>query len=322
MLLDLSSNNHPNGAGIDYAAVKAAGVTGVMVKATDGTTYINPYYGQDTAGFAAVGVPTIGYHFAEFGDAATEARHFVSVAGSKARMLDSETSTDQAWQDAFLAALNLWPGQELDYGSASTLPRGVRALLFPAQYGKAPGFGDCWQFTSTATVDGVSGPVDLSEWTGSAADFDSVFGITPAPSGPPPQWTTKPLSGKFGNLNAPTVAIVHTPSGNGYTEVAADGGTFAYGDAPFLGSLAGAHLNAPIIDAVGTPDGRGLVMVATDGGVFCFGTAQYEGAMGGKPLNAPVVSIALHPNGGGYWLLGADGGIFAFGTAGFHGSPA
>ena len=329
MLIDLSSNNHPpGGPAFDYAAAKAAGVTGVMVKATEGSTYINPYYGIDVAGFVAVGVPVIGYHLAEFGNVEVEARHFMSVAGARARMLDSETSTDADWQNEFLSALNLWPVEELDYGSASTLPRGVRSLLFPASYGKAPGFGDCWQFTDSQSVPGI-GVCDCSEWTGSTADFDAVFSISvpppPAPPAPPPAptvWTEKPLAGKFGNLNAPVVAVVASHTGNGYTEVGADGGTFNYGDAKFLGSLGGAHLNAPIVDAVGTPDGAGLVMVATDGGVFCFGTARYEGGMGGKPLAAPVVSIALAPAGSGYWLAAADGGLFAFGASGFHGSPA
>lgn len=319
MILDLSSNNpHP----IDYAAVRAAGVTGVIVKATEGTTYINPFYGQDVAGFQAVGVPVIAYHFASFGDVTAEVTHFKSVAGPLAKVLDSETSTDEVWQWDFLGALGLSLDERMNYGSSSTLSKTVPALLWVADYDAQPGWGECWQFTNTGTVAGVNGAVDLSEWTGSQADFDTLFAIVPPPTPPiPPAWIVKPLSGKYGNLNAPMVAIVPTKTGNGYTEVASDGGTFAYGDAKFLGSLAGAHLNAPIVDAVGTPDGEGLVMVGTDGGVFCFGTAKYEGGMGGKSLNAPVVAIALTPTGAGYWLTGADGGVFAYGDAGFHGSP-
>jgi hypothetical protein len=322
MILDLSSNNaHP----INYAAVKGAGVTGVIVKATDGTSYTNPYFHQDVAGFQAVGVPVLGYHFAEFGNVQAEVNHFKSVAGPLARVLDSETNTNATWQNAFLSALGLWPNQRMNYGSASSLPR-TTSLLWVADYGANPGFGDCWQFTETGHVAGISGNVDLSTWTGSTANFNSLFGVAtpaPPPTPPPPTvWTVKPLTGQYGHLNAPVVALVPTPTGNGYTEVASDGGTFAYGDAKFIGSLAGHHLNAPIVGAAGTATGKGLLMVATDGGVFAFGDAPYFGSMGGHVLNAPVIDIDITPTGKGYWLTGADGGIFNFGDAHFEGSPA
>ena len=149
-----------------------------------------------------------------------------------------------------------------------------------------------------------------------------VHVVTPNPPVAPVPEIVKQLSGKAGNLNAPIVAIVSTPSGQGYIEVGADGGTFNYGDAPFLGSLGGLKLNAPIVDAALTTDGKGLWLVATDGGVFCFGGAGFHGSMGGTKLAAPVVSIKGTPSNQGYWLVGADGGIFAFGDAGFHGTAA
>jgi hypothetical protein len=48
-------------------------------------------------------------------------------------------------------------------------------------------------------------------------------------------------------LNAPVVGIAVTHSGQGYWEVGADGGVFTYGDAPFLGSMAGIRLNGPVV---------------------------------------------------------------------------
>jgi hypothetical protein len=147
-------------------------------------------------------------------------------------------------------------------------------------------------------------------------------GPTPGPTPPAGSPIVKPLTGRYGTLNAPIVAVVPTPSGEGYTLVGADGGTFDYGDAPFLGSLAGKPLNAPIVDAVRTPDGKGLVLVGTDGGIFTFGDAPFEGSEGGTKLNAPVVSIGLTPDGKGYWLVAADGGVFTFGDAPFAGTPA
>ena len=110
------------------------------------------------------------------------------------------------------------------------------------------------------------------------------------------------------------------PSSQGTVLAARDGGVFAYGTAPFEGSMGGQHLNAPIVGIATTPDGQGYWLVASDGGVFAFGDAPFEGSMGGQYLNASIVGIAPTRDGQGYWLVAADGGVFAFGDAGFHGS--
>jgi hypothetical protein len=188
VMIDLSSNNgHP----IDYQAAKDFGVTAVVVKATEGTGYVNPYYNADTQGFAAVGVPVIAYHFASFTNPTAEARFFQSVAGWRARVLDSETNTDARWQQLFLDALGLAGDQEMDYGSASYLPRGgVRSLLWPAAYGRNPGWGDAWQYTDALQVTGIPGLTDGSVWTGSPADFNALFNLDPP--APTPQPTNYP----------------------------------------------------------------------------------------------------------------------------------
>jgi hypothetical protein len=48
-------------------------------------------------------------------------------------------------------------------------------------------------------------------------------------------------------LNQPIVGIASTPDGNGYWEVASDGGIFSFGDAGFDGSMGGTRLNQPIV---------------------------------------------------------------------------
>jgi hypothetical protein len=124
----------------------------------------------------------------------------------------------------------------------------------------------------------------------------------PAPPSPPPAPTPTP-----------------TPAA-GYWEVASDGGIFAQGDAPFLGSNGGTHLNQPIVGMASTPDHRGYWEVASDGGIFTFGDAGFHGSTGALRLNRPIVGMAADASGQGYWLVASDGGIFTFGDAGFHGS--
>lgn len=108
----------------------------------------------------------------------------------------------------------------------------------------------------------------------------------------------------------------------GYWVASHDGGVFAYGAAPFLGSMGGQPLAAPIIDMSASPSRRGYWLAATDGGVFAFGEAGFHGSTGHIRVNQPITAMASTPSGDGYWLLGADGGVFTFGDAAFHGSAA
>jgi hypothetical protein len=54
------------------------------------------------------------------------------------------------------------------------------------------------------------------------------------------------------HINQPVVGIAATADGNGYWEVAADGGIFAFGDAGFHGSMGGTHINQPVVGIAAT----------------------------------------------------------------------
>jgi hypothetical protein len=112
--------------------------------------------------------------------------------------------------------------------------------------------------------------------------------------------------------------------GQGYWMVAADGGLFAFGDAPYSGSAsAGAKpLNKPIVAMAPTPTGLGYWEVASDGGIFAFGDAPFVGSAGSLPLSKPIVSMAPTPSGRGYWLVASDGGVFGYGDAKFYGTTS
>ena len=182
VVIDISSNNpHP----INWGAVKASGVSGVIIKATQGTGYRNPFYEQDREGARSAGLDVAAYHFADFGDPTAEAAFFRSVAGDDAKVLDVETSQETAWMSAFRGAL---PICDMLYGSGSTVARGLFPLTWEASYGGEHPMGSCdlWQFTDTLGVGGIDAPVDASHWMTDDASYAAFFGstITPAPKTP------------------------------------------------------------------------------------------------------------------------------------------
>jgi len=88
------------------------------------------------------------------------------------------------------------------------------------------------------------------------------------------------------------VAVAVTPSGGGYWMVSADGGVFAFGDAPYAGAPFGEPLRAPIIGISPTRSGRGYWLASADGGIFTYGDAGFYGALAPATLNRPVTAFA------------------------------
>jgi hypothetical protein len=106
----------------------------------------------------------------------------------------------------------------------------------------------------------------------------------------------------------------------GYWVLGHDGGLFAFGGAPFFGSVAGRLNGATAVGMQASPSGHGYYILTNRGEIHPFGDATAHGSMAGVRLNAPIIALAPTPTGRGYWLLGRDGGVFSFGDAAFHGS--
>jgi hypothetical protein len=169
---------------------------------------------------------------------------------------------------------------------------------------------------------GMSGPGGVSAFTGSNGQLMMAFAAWPGQVGYP--------NGGYRAMYVASVSFENgvplfdpveaTPNGQGYWEMASDGGVFSFGSAPYEGSMGGTSLNEPIVGTA--TDLSGYWQVASDGGVFAFGDAKFYGSMGASHLNSPIVGMAATPDDGGYWLAAADGGIFAFGDAVFYGSMA
>jgi hypothetical protein len=189
--------------------------------------------------------------------------------------------------------------------------------------------------TSTATVVGPGGEVAFQDasgqwWMGYAAWTAGAVGY---PEGAR-SLRMDPLCFVSGGQAGPGTPVIPGPTTTpqpmvqscpltdpnaAYRLVAADGGLFAYGGAPFLGSTGGQTIPAPIVGSATDPATGGYWEVGSDGTVYPFG-APMEGDLAGLHLNSPIVGMAATSNGQGYWLVAADGGIFAFGDAAFYGS--
>ena len=165
-------------------------------------------------------------------------------------------------------------------------------------------------------------PIDLGDFTADAEGNVTLTFTVPADL-PPGQHVlvfTALDSGQMAGVGFTVTSAAPTLGGQGYREVAADGGVFAFGNAGFDGSEVGQHINQPVVGVAATPDGQGYWEVAADGGVFAFGSAAFYGSEVGKHLDQPIVGIAATPDGQGYWEFAADGGVFSFGSAAFDGS--
>ncbi|MGH7745735.1 MAG: glycoside hydrolase family 25 protein, partial [Candidatus Dormibacteria bacterium] len=180
--IDVSSWQHPSGAAIDWEQVKASGVTFVMVKATQGTDYTNPYangpLAHDITDALAAGLLVGAYHFARPGPdtAEAEAAYFLAaVEGLKLDMglwLDLEDLGGKMphevvpYRDVFLTAIVTHNALSGIYTDKSLVAQGLGAPAGSRLWlaNPTPEPGDPESFitqTGSGLVDGVTGSVDL-----------------------------------------------------------------------------------------------------------------------------------------------------------------
>ncbi|WP_147681473.1 GH25 family lysozyme [Actinomyces ruminicola] len=202
--------------GMDIASYQAslnlANVGGdfVIIKATEGTRYVNPYcdkhYQQAKAANKLRGV----YHFARnrSNSAAAEARHFVSNIKGYIRdavlVLDWEDGSgvaDVAWAKAWLDTVTQLTGvRPMIYMSASPASQyawetvakdyGLWIAGYPTSKARGLEAPDCpyrpghnwkvamWQYTSSGRVSGYGGNLDLNVFYGDRAAWLKYAGAT------------------------------------------------------------------------------------------------------------------------------------------------
>src|SRR5438309_3657736 len=123
------------------------------------------------------------------------------------------------------------------------------------------------------------GSATAASWSGGGSQVSNVIVTAEEFAQLPPDATSS--GGPAPSPSAPPTA--------GYWLAGRDGGVFAFGNAPFLGSAGNVRLQAPVVGISRTGDGGGYWLVAADGGAFTFGDAPFHGSTGGLPLHAPIV---------------------------------
>lgn len=184
--------SYPNGKPINWNAVARDGMEFAIVKASESTTYQNPFFSADYSGAAAAGLVHGAYHFARPGYPVTttannQAAYFakllgdVNTAATLPPVLDLETTGGLprgdlvTWAQTFLYRMraitgrtpmlytypSFWTDVLADPSAFSRFP------LWMASYGAAPTTtAELWQYTDAATINGISGRVDESKFIG------------------------------------------------------------------------------------------------------------------------------------------------------------
>ncbi|SNQ50978.1 Lysozyme M1 (1,4-beta-N-acetylmuramidase) [Frankia canadensis] len=191
--VDVASWQHPGGGPIDWNAAHASGVSFVVIKATEGTNYANPYFTADRTAATRAGMVVGAYHYARparpISTAVDQARHFIAVtgltrtAGHLAPALDLEDNggldpaTLAAWTRAFLEEVesetgrtpilytyrSFWTDRMADSHDFAKYPIWFAIYNNQATPGPPPGGWPnwaLWQYTSSGIVPGIAGAVD------------------------------------------------------------------------------------------------------------------------------------------------------------------
>lgn len=214
-LIDISSWQ----AGINLSTVFANNpLDGVIVKATEGTVYVNPNYMVWAKWLHDNGKPFGVYHFCTGGDAESEAKHFYSTVKSYigicipiADYEEPATGKGTAWLKRFLDKFYALSGvrcmiycslsvvQSQNFSALTEHPLWIAQyadmavvngfLEDPWQSGSVSPFAKYWmhQYTGNGRLNGYGGALDLDKFYGTVADWNALAdnGEVPEPSPDP-----------------------------------------------------------------------------------------------------------------------------------------
>jgi lysozyme len=201
----------------DWHAIEADGVLGVILKATQGDSYVDDTWQDRAVGAIAAGMAVATYHYLEHGDIDAQMTHYIKTT-DKVMPLGSRVCIDfeaaDCTQSDLETAVSWLQDQRPDlqiavYSGSSFLteklvdkPNEVlgQTSLWVARYSsQTPYFPlkiwptwSLWQFTDSGSIGNLK-PVDCNRFNGSdgalLAWFGPVSGIEPVPPEPakPPE---------------------------------------------------------------------------------------------------------------------------------------
>jgi GH25 family lysozyme M1 (1,4-beta-N-acetylmuramidase) len=200
--VDTSNHQHSSTTSINWSSVANDGVKFAFLKATEGTSYQDPYFKADWAASAKVGIYHGAYHFARpstaAGSAVQQADYFASFIGPQTSrgtlppVLDLETTGGLSprqlisWVQQFLTELQTRTGRNpiiytSPYFWIDNLNNSTAFHDYPlwiAHYGVSsptvPGQWPTWSFwqsTSTGRIQGISGNTDKDVFNGSMSQL-------------------------------------------------------------------------------------------------------------------------------------------------------
>lgn len=207
IIVDLSHHNPEP----DWKALKAGGIVGVIMKATEGTSYVDPTFADRRMRAEAAGLIVSSYHF--FHGNRDEMEHYLETVVPRAGerlCIDHEAEASLAeLEDAvkFLrdtvpdCQITIYSGHLIkdQLGSKTSPVLAENTSLWIAHYTSAASptwpkqvwpTWSLWQFTDKATVKGISAPVDGNRFNGSTAN--AVKWLGPAAQVPTPEPAPEP----------------------------------------------------------------------------------------------------------------------------------
>lgn len=186
---------------INWASVKAAGKTFAFCKATEGIDYTDPTLATNWAGMKNVGLIRGAYHMGRPAvDPVAQADYFVDAVrparGDLQLVLDLEKTDGlpaaqvRTWVVAFVRRITARTGRppiiytgfyfwrdSAGNGSSLNCPLWLAYWGTGDPYGFVPAawsYFSCWQYSSTGSVPGIGGNVDLDCWNGSLNGLKSL----------------------------------------------------------------------------------------------------------------------------------------------------
>lgn len=223
---------------IDWNKVAADGVSFAFLKATEGTSYVDPTFYKNAEGARAAGIKVGAYHFARFGtreEALAEVNHFLNTVKkttlSYPLVLDLEVDQKKVGKSqltdaavTFLEALEssgyfamIYTGKSF-LESALEEPKLNAYAKWIARYNNELGRNaDIWQYSSEGKVNGIRGNVDVNLCYRDDLHIHAIYEpkheSNPAPSKPVQKPTVEQAS-------APKQSVYTVEKGDTLSEIA------------------------------------------------------------------------------------------------------